>query len=73
MIFLLAGDGAMAYVRFGASRSEVAANAASMYTVVFMCLLIGGVLAFWLRRFGLLFPGWLAILSLLWVGGLGLL
>jgi hypothetical protein len=72
VIFLLAADGAMAYLRFGAaSDPAVAAHADSLYAVVFISLLIGGGLAFWLRRFGLLFPGWVAILSLLWVAALG--
>lgn len=72
LIFLFAGDGAMVYLHLNRAVPEVAAHASSIYTVIFMLLLIGGGLAFWLRRFGLLFPGWIAILSLLWVAGLGM-
>jgi hypothetical protein len=71
LIFLFAADGAMAFLRFSADRAEVAAGADSLHAVVFTSLLIGGGLAFWLRRFGLLFPTWVAILSLLWVAALG--
>jgi hypothetical protein len=71
LIFLLAADAAMLFLRLNAAHPEVAPHASSVYTVVFMSLLIGGGLAFWLRRFGILFPGWAAILSLLWVAALG--
>jgi hypothetical protein len=71
LIFLLAADAAMAFLRFSAPGPELIAGADSLRAVVFLSLLIGGGLAFWLRRFGLLFPGWAAILSLLWVAALG--
>jgi hypothetical protein len=71
VIFLLAADAAMLFLRLNAGHPEVAPHVSSVYTVVFMSLLIGGGLAFWLRRFGLLYPGWAAILSLLWVAALG--
>jgi hypothetical protein len=71
VIFLLAADGAMVFLRLNATHPEIAPHASSIYTVVFMCLLIGGGLAVWLRRFGILFPTWIAILSLLGVAALG--
>jgi hypothetical protein len=70
LIFLLAADAAMLFLRMNAEHPEVAPHVSSVYTVVFISLLIGGGLAYWLRRFGILFPGWVAILSLLWVASL---
>jgi hypothetical protein len=72
LIFLLAADGAMLFLRLNARDPEVAAHVSSVYTVVFISLLIGGGLAFWLRRFGLLFPTWAAVISLTWVVVIGL-
>ena len=71
VIFLLAADGAMLFLRLNSADPEVAMHASSVYTVICVSLLIGGGLAFWLRRFGLLFPGWAAILSLALIGALG--
>jgi hypothetical protein len=71
VIFLLTADAAMLFLRLNATHPEIAPHAGSIYTVVFMCLLIGSSLAFWLRRFGVLYPGWVAILSLLGVALIG--
>jgi hypothetical protein len=67
MIFLLAADAAILYLRLNAGDPEVSFHASSIETVVFISLLIGGGLAYWLRRFNLLFPTWFAVVSLLWV------
>jgi hypothetical protein len=67
LIFLLAADGTALFARLAAKNPLVAANISSLYVVTAASLLIGSVLAVLLRRFGLRFPGWAAILSLLWV------
>ena len=64
VIFLAAADAALLFFRLNMSEPEVAAHADSVYTVVFISLIIGLGLATWLRRFGVLYPSWLAILSL---------
>jgi hypothetical protein len=66
-IFLIAGDGTALFMRLSARNPLVAANLSSLGTVTVLSLLIGGGLGFWLRRFGLRFPSWVAILSLSWV------
>lgn len=71
IIFLLSVDLAMVFLRLNASHPEIAPHTGSIYTVVFMCLLIGGGLAFWLRRYGIRYASWVAILSLLGVAALG--
>lgn len=71
IIFLLSADLAMVFLRLNASHPEIAPHTGSIYTVVFMCLLIGGGLAFWLRRYGIRYASWVAILSLLGVAALG--
>jgi hypothetical protein len=73
VIFLFAADAAMVFLRLNATHPEVAPHASSIYTVVIISLVIGGGLAFWLRRFGVLYPTWVAILSLLGVSVLGFL
>ncbi len=67
IIFLLAADAGMLFLHLNLGDPEVAFHAGSVETVVFISLLIGGGLAYWLRRFNLFFPGWFAVLSLLWV------
>lgn len=71
VIFLLAADFAMVFLRLNAANPEVASHAGSLYAVVLMCLIIGGGLAFWLRRYAVLYPTWVAVLSLLGVAVLG--
>jgi hypothetical protein len=71
VLFLFSADFVMVFLRMNATHPEVAPHTGAIYTVVFMCLLIGAGLAFWLRRFGVLYPGWVAILSLLGVAALG--
>lgn len=66
-LFLLAADAMAVFYHFNANHPEVAAHVNSVRTVVLLCLLIGGGLAFWLRRFGTLYPTWVAILSFTWV------
>lgn len=72
VIFLVSADLVMLFLRLNAAHPEIAPHVSSIYTVVFMCLLIGGGLAFWLRRFGIRWPGWIAILSLLGVALIGI-
>lgn len=72
LIFLLAGDGTALFMHLSAKNPLVAANLSSLGTVVVLSLVFGGGLAFWLRRMGLRFPSWVAILSLLWVIALAL-
>ena len=67
LIFLLAADGTALFTRLSERDPLVAANISSLYVVTVASLLIGSVLALLLRRLGLRFPGWAAILSLLWV------
>jgi hypothetical protein len=67
LIFLLAGDATALFMRLSEKNPLVMANHLSLDTVTTLSLIIGGGLAFWLRRFGLRFPSWVAILSLLWV------
>jgi|GEM_PF-2572839 len=71
VIFLLAADAAMVFLRLNAAHPEIAPHASSIYTVVIISLVIGGGLAVWLRRFGVLYPTWAAILSFLGVAVLG--
>jgi hypothetical protein len=71
VIFLLAADAAMVFLRLNATHPEIAPHASSIYTVVFMCLVVGGGLALWLRRFAVLYPTWVAVLSLVGVVTLG--
>lgn len=72
VLFLASADFVMVFLRLNATHPEVAPHTGSIYTVVFLCLLIGGGLAFWLRRFRVLYPTWVAVLSLLAVAALGL-
>lgn len=64
VVFSLSAAVAAIFLRLNGEHPEVAAHAHSVLTFVFLNLLIGGALAFWLRRFGLRFPSWVAILSL---------
>lgn len=64
VIFLLAADAALLFLRLNRAVPEVAAHMLSAHVTALICLLIGAGLAFWLRRFGLLYPSWVAILSL---------
>lgn len=70
ILFLLSANAAMLFLRLNAAHPEIAPHASSIETFVFMSLLIGGGLAYWLRRFGLFFPSWVAILSLLAIAAL---
>jgi hypothetical protein len=72
ILFLASANFVMVFLRLNATHPEVAPQNGAIYNRVFMCLLIGAGLAFWLRRFGVLYPTWVAILSLLTVAALGL-
>ena len=67
ILFLLSGNAVAVFYHYNAEHPEVAAHVNSVHTTVLLCLLIGGGLAFWLRRFGILYPTWVAILSFIWV------
>lgn len=64
VVFLVAADAALLFLRLNAGVPEVAAHATSAHTVAIASLMIGLGLAVWLRRFGVLYPSWVAILSL---------
>jgi hypothetical protein len=68
VLLLIMGNAAMLFARFQADHPEIAPHVSSLYAVVFISILCGAALAIWLRRFGLLFPSWIAILSLLVLG-----
>jgi len=65
IIFQLAADAALLFLHLNMDQPEVAAHALSVRVTALVSLLIGAGLAVWLRRFGLLYPSWIAILSLL--------
>ena len=71
LIFLLSADLAMLFLRLNAGHPEIAPHTGSIYTIVVICLLIGSGLAFWLRRYGIRYASWAAILSLVAVVVLG--
>jgi len=65
MVFLLVADGVLVFLRLNGGRPDLATHIAPLYAIVLASLVFGGGLAFWLRRFGIRFPSWTAVLSLL--------
>jgi hypothetical protein len=65
LVFLLIADGVMIFVRLYGRQPEFATHTAPLYAIILVSLIFGGGLAFWLRRFGLRFPSWVAVCSLL--------
>jgi hypothetical protein len=65
VILLLVADGVMGFIRLYGALPEFRMHVIPLYSVVIFSLISGGGLAWWLRRFGIRFPSWLAILSLL--------
>jgi len=68
IIFLLVADGVLGFIRLYGRLPEFQPHVSSMYAVVIVSLIAGGGLAWWLRGFGIRFPSWLAVLSLLLLG-----
>ena len=65
IVFLLVADGVLGFIRLYGRQPEFQPHTASMYAIVTVALISGGGLAWWLRRFGVRFPSWLAVLTLL--------
>jgi hypothetical protein len=65
LIFLLVADGVLVFIHLNGNRPEFASHLASLHAIVLVSLVFGAGLAFWLRRFGLRFPSWVAVASLL--------
>jgi hypothetical protein len=68
LVFLLVADGVLGFIRLYGGQPQFRSHVPSMYAVVIVSLIAGGGLAWWLRGFGIRFPSWLAILSLLLLG-----
>ena len=73
VIFLLVADGVLIFLRVNAGNPDLASHVAPLYAIILASLVFGGGTAFWLRRFGLRYPSWLAVCSLLLFGALRLL
>jgi hypothetical protein len=73
IIFLLIADGVMIFLRLNGGRPDLATHIAPLNAIVLASLVFGGGTAFWLRRFGLRYPSWIAVLSLLLLALLRLL
>jgi hypothetical protein len=65
VLFLCVADAVMVFLRLSAGHSEVLPHIAPLYAIVLASLIFGGSVAFWLRRFGIRYPSWLAVFSLL--------
>jgi hypothetical protein len=65
LIFLLIADGVMIFLRLKGGETDLATHIAPLYAIILVSLIFGGGTAFWLRRFGLRFPSWVAVCSLL--------
>ena len=72
VIFLLIADGVMIFLRLNGGRPDLAPHIAPLHSIVLASMVFGGGLAFWLRRFGLRYPSWLAVCSLVLFGALRL-
>ena len=68
IVFLLVADGVLGFIWLYGGQAEFRPHVTPLYAVVLVSLISGGGLAWWLRRFGIRFPSWLAILSLLLFG-----
>ncbi len=64
VIFLLIADGVMIFLRLNGGRPDLATHIAPLNSIILSSMIFGGGLAFWLRRFGLRYPSWLAVCSL---------
>ena len=73
IIFLLIADGVMIFLRLNGSQPEMATHVAPLNAIVLASLVFGGGTAFWLRKFGLRYPSWIAVFSLLLLALLRLL
>ena len=68
IVFLLVADGVLGFIRLYGRQPEFQPHTQSMYAIVIVALISGGGLAWWLRRFGVRFPSWLAVVTLLLFG-----
>ena len=73
LVFLLTADGVMLFIRFFGTQPDMATHIAPLWAIVVSSMIFGGGLAFWLRRFGIRYPSWLAVFSLLLFAALRLL
>ena len=73
LVLLAMGDSAAFLLWKNGRQLEIAVHRPSLLALIFVSLLFGGVLAFWLRRFRLNFPAYFACISVIWVILLALL
>lgn len=72
-LFLLIADGVMVFLHLYGGRPDLASHITPLHSIVLASVVFGGSLAFWLRRFSIRYPSWLAVISLLLFAALRLL
>ena len=65
MIFLLIADGVTIFLRLYGSSPDLATHIAPLNAILLASIVFGGGIAYWLRRFGIRYPSWLAVCTLL--------
>ncbi len=67
LVFLVMGDAAAYFLKKFGHQPDVVMHRPSLWTVIWICMLFGVGLAFWLRRFRVYYPFYAAVISLVWV------
>jgi len=67
LVFLIMGDAAVFFLKKFGEDPDVVMHRPSVWTLIWICLILGGGLAYWLRRYRIHFPFYIALVSIVWV------
>jgi hypothetical protein len=67
LVFLAMGDAAAFFLKKYGNDPDVVMHRPSVWALIWICLVLGGGLAFWLRNYRIHFTFYFALASLVWV------
>jgi hypothetical protein len=67
LIFLIMGDATAYFLKKFGNQPDIVMHRPSLWTLIWICLILGGGLAVWLRNYRIHFTFYVALVSLVWV------